>query len=457
MAEYTRRALLIRAVFSSAGAGSIALLPACGAGSTATSGSSAGTASVLAAVTTSASVATTSSLSAVSSSTTTAVTSAAATSAGSATTTSATVAAATSAPSQAAGNVTLHLYVGGDTNIQDLWNNTLLAGWNKANPNSQVQLIFSEHGAGDQASYDKLAAAQQAKKPTDIDLFEGDTRLQQGGEAGLFEKMDAAKVPNIAKTDPKVVSQYGSFGVPYRASSVVLAYNSAFVKDPPKTLDDIYTWIKANKGKFTYNPPDTGGSGGHFVMATLKKFIPADQLATFQTGYDAKLETSWDQGFALLKSLGSDVENNGFYPKGNVPVLQELGKQTIYVAPVWSDQGLTYLAQKLLPATVKLSTIDPPFSGGAAYLGVPTGSQHKDQAYQFINWVLEPVQQTAIINKVNGYPGLEWQYMPADVRAKFVDLAKAYDTFGFSSKFSSDVNKSWYEKVAGTPPPGPAA
>jgi putative spermidine/putrescine transport system substrate-binding protein len=406
-------------------------LAACGAGSAATTGSSAGTASVLSAST------------------------AAAAKSAAATTTAAAAAAATSAPAKAGGNVTLHLYVGGDTNIQDLWNNSLLAAWNKANPNTQVQLIFSEHGTGDQASYDKLAAAQQAKKPTDVDLFEGDTLLQQGGEAGLFEKMDASKVPNITKTDPKVVSQYSSFGVPYRASSVVLAYNSAFVTDPPKTLDDIYTWIKANKGKFTYNPPDTGGSGQHFVMATLKKFIPADQLSTFQTGYDAKLESSWDQGFALLKSLGADMENNGFYPKGNVPILQELGKQTIYVAPVWSDQGLTYLAQKLLPATVKLSTIDPPFSGGAAYLGVPTGSEHKDQAYQLINWVLEPAQQTVIINKVNGYPGLEWQYMPADVQAKFADLAKAYDTFGFSSKFSSDLNKAWYEKVAGTPPPAP--
>jgi putative spermidine/putrescine transport system substrate-binding protein len=437
------------------------VLAACGAGSATSTGTSAGTTNALTAASTvssaapsvpaTASSATTSATAAASTTTSANVASAATTS------TTAAAAAASSAPAKAGGNVTLHLYVGGDTNIQDLWNNGLLPTWNKANPTMAVQLIFSEHGTGDQASYDKLAAAQQAKKPTDIDLFEGDTRLQQGGEAGLFEKMDAGKVPNIAKTDPNVVKQYSSFGVPYRASSVVLAYNSQFVKDPPTTLDGIYAWIKANKGKFAYNPPDTGGSGQHFVVATLKKFIPTDQLATFQTGYDAKLESSWDQGFALLKSLGPFMENNGFYPKGNVPILQELGKQTIYVAPVWSDQGLTYLAQKLLPATVKLSTIDPPFSGGAAYLGVPTGSEHKDQAYQFINWVLEPAQQTVIINKVNGYPGLEWQYMPADVQAKFADLAKAYDTFGFSSKFSSDLNKAWYEKVAGTPPPAPAS
>ena len=437
----TRRAVL-RTIGALAGGSALAaLLAACGGGGTAATAS--GSASTT--------VAPSSSASATSSAAPTASAAASATTTTTASASAATTAAA-SAP-KATGPVTLNFYSGGDTNIHDLWNSDLIPLFVKANPTIKVNLIFSEHGTNDQATYDKLAGAKQAGKPTDVDLFEGDTLLQQGGAAGIFEKMDASKVPNVSKTDPNVVNQYGGYGVPYRASSVVLAYNSQFVKEPPKTLDDIYTWIKANKGRFAYNPPDTGGSGDHFVAATLKKFIPPDQLKTFQTGYDASIESSWDQGWQLLKSLGPYLLQGGFYPKGNVPVLQELGKQTIYVAPVWSDQGLSYLAQKLLPDTVKLEAIAPPFSGGASYLGVPTGSQHQDAAYQFINWVLEPAQQSVIIDKINGYPGLEWQYMPQDVQQKFAALAKSYDTFGFSSKFESDVQQQWYEKVAGTPPP----
>lgn len=448
--RWTRRVVLGRALCGTAGAASVALLAACGAGgSAATSASSAVATTVPAASTVSSAVATTAT-SAKAAATTASSATAPVTSAQAATST--TIAAA-SAPKQLTGNVTLNFYSNGDTNIHDLWNTDLLPLWNKANTSMSIKLIFSEHGTNNQAIYDKLAGAKAAGKPTDVDLFEGDTLLGQGGAAGIFTKLDATKVPSIAKTDPNVVAQEGGFGVPYRASSVVLAYNSQYVKDPPKTLDDLYTWVKANKGKFTYNPPDTGGSGGNFVTATLKKFIPQDQLKTFQTGYDPKLESAWDQGFSLLKSLSPYMLNNGFYPKGNVPVLQELGKQTIYVAPVWSDMGLSYLAQKLLPANIKLETIDPPFTGGAAYLGVPSGSQHQDQAFQFLNWVLDPAQQNVIITKLNGYPGLEWKYMPADVQQKFADLAKNYDTFGFSSKFGSDMNKLWYEKVAGTPPP----
>ena len=71
----------------------------------------------------------------------------------------------------------------------------------------------------------------------------------------------------------------------------------------------------------------------------------------------------------------------------------------------------------------------------------------------FFNWLLTGDPQTVVVNQMNGYPGLAWKYMPDAVQTKFASLAKSYDTFSFSSKFSSDVNKQWYEKVAGTPPP----
>ncbi|MCL4508424.1 MAG: extracellular solute-binding protein [Chloroflexi bacterium] len=428
MSRLSRRRLLTRSASGLFGVGAVALLAACGAGASSAVPATTSSSQAAASTAPSSSAASTSTASAARS-----------------------TAAATSAA--AGGKVQLHFYSSGDVNIQQLWNNDLLPIWNKQHPNAPIQLIFSEHGATDQAVIDKLAGAKAAGKPTDIDLFEGGNNLRTYGEKGIFVKLTTADVPDLSKTPPDVVAEIGSYGVPYRASSVVLAYNSAFVKDPPTTLDGVYAWVKANKGKFTYNPPDTGGSGGDFVQATLEKFIPKADLKTFETSYDPSLEKEWDPGFALLKSLGPYVLNGGFYPKGNVPVLQELGKQTVYVAPVWSDMGLSYLAQKLLPDTVKLEQITPPFSGGAAYLGVPTGSQHQDWSFKFLQWVLQPDQQTVIIDKINGYPGLEWKYMPGTVRQKFAALAKSYDTFSFSSKFSSDVNKLWYEKVAGTPSP----
>ena len=98
--------------------------------------------------------------------------------------------------------------------------------------------------------------------------------------------------------------------------------------------------------------------------------------------------------------------------------------------------------------------MDPPFAGSAAYLGIPSDSKNKDVLYEFLNWLLTPEPQSLIVDQINGYPGLDWKYMPAEVQQKYADVAKAY-SFEFSPQFNNDRNKLWYEKVAGTPPPTP--
>src|SRR5439155_21991283 len=87
---------------------------------------------------------------------------------------------------------------------------------------------------------------------------------------------------------------------------------------------------------------------------------------------------------------------NRFYRQGNIPVLQTRGKGSISMAPVWSDQSLSYLAQKLLPPEVKLLQIGPPFAGSAAYLGIPSDSKNKGVLYEMLNWLLPPGPQHII-------------------------------------------------------------
>jgi putative spermidine/putrescine transport system substrate-binding protein len=371
-----------------------------------------------------------------------------------ATTAAAPAAQATAAPTTApaaAASGDINLYVGGDVNIRDLWQKQLLPAYKKIKPDVNLNLIFDEHALAEQSVFDKLAAAKQAGAVSGVDLWEA-SRIPQAGDAGLMQKVTSKEVANLDKVPKDSYDRYGGYGVPYRASSVILAYNTSMVKDPPQTLDDLISWVKSNDGQFTYNPPDKGGSGGNFVTRVLELGIPQDQLTFFQTQYDDSKESMWDQGWHTLKDLHPHIFQNGFYPQGNVPVLQTLGKESIAMAPVWSDQSLSYLAQKLLPSTVQLTQIDPPFAGSAAYLGIPADSKFKDQLYEFLNWLLTPDPQQIIVDQINGYPGLDWKYMPDETQKKYADIAKAY-SFSFSPKFETDRNKQWYEKVAGTPPP----
>jgi putative spermidine/putrescine transport system substrate-binding protein len=369
------------------------------------------------------------------------------------TTAAAAAAAPTAAPAStgAASTGDINLYVGGDVNIRDLWQNQLLPAYAKVKPDVKFQLVFDEHALSEQAVFDRLAAAKQAGQPSGVDLWEA-SRLPQAGAAGMMQKVSSNEIPNLDKVPKDSFDRFQGFGVPYRASSVILAYNSSDVSDPPKTLDDLISWIKDNDGKFTYNPPDKGGSGGAFVTRVLETGIPQNELTFFQTQYDESKEGEWEQGWQILQSLHPHIFNSGFYPAGNVPVLQTLGKGSISMAPVWSDQSLSYLSQKLLPPEVKLLQIDPPFAGSAAYLGIPADGQHKQELYDMLNWLLTPDPQNVIVQQINGYPGVDWKYMPADVQQKYADVAKAY-SFDLSPQFQTDRNKLWYEKVAGTPPP----
>ncbi|HVC34372.1 MAG TPA: polyamine ABC transporter substrate-binding protein [Chloroflexota bacterium] len=448
MSRVSRRHFLQQSTFAAIGVGTATLIAACSGGAS----TAAPTTAPVAAPTTAATKAAPTTAAAP----TAAPTTAAATAATPAPAPTTASAAATVAPAataaKASGPVTVNYYLSGDVNIRDLWSKSLIPAYQKVQPNVTIAMTFSEHGAGDQTTFDRLAAAKQAGKPSGVDLWETGNYLQQGGQAGLIEKLTDTEIPNLAKVSPTVLGQYNSYGVPYRGSSVVLAYNSKVVTTAPQTLDDVLAWVKANPGQFTYNPPDQGGSGQAFVTRVLMMGMPDSDLNLFQTGYDQSKESEWDKGWTTLKDLAPSIYNKGFYPKGNVPVLQTLGKGSINMAPVWSDQGLSYLAQNLLPPEVKLEQISPPFSGGGAFVGVVADSVQKDAAYAYLNWVLTPDPQTIIINTIDGYPGLDWKYMPPDVQAKFAAVAKDY-SFGFSAKFDTDLNQQWYEKVAGTPMP----
>jgi putative spermidine/putrescine transport system substrate-binding protein len=348
-----------------------------------------------------------------------------------------------------AGSKTVKVFISGDTNIQNLWEKDLAPAFEKANPGYKVQVQIDLHGEHDSQTLAKLTSSVEQKKDADFDLVDGGFVAKASG-ANLLEKVDASSVHALADIPADVVKAGGQGGIPYRGSSVLLAYDTKTVQTPPKTLDDLLAWIKANPGKFTYNSPKSGGSGASFVATVLDKYVPADARQKMTVAYEKDLESTWDKGWEELRGLNQYVFQKGVYPNGNKQTLELLASGQISMAPVWSDQFITGSANGTIPASVKVTQIsNPSFTGGAAYLGIPVNAANKDAALKLANFVLAPEQQAEIVKEISGYPAITIDKLPADVKDKFKDADTNNLRKGYFDQISKDMNNLWDQKVPG--------
>lgn len=345
----------------------------------------------------------------------------------------------------ATGTTEISLYTGGSLNVKELWE-TLIKDFEAKNDHVKVKLVYLPAGTGGASTLDRLIAAKKSgQTDTDIDLYEGSLDdITKGVGEKLWETVDAAKVPNLKNVDETYLKQVNNQAIPYRASSVVLAYNSAKVATPPKTADELYTWIRQHPGKFAYNDPSTGGSGSSFVNTVIYNFLPPEAM----NSDDPANMKKWDQGFSLLKELGPSMYQKGVYPKKNQGTLDILASGEVDMVPAWSDMALEQLAKGLLSDTVKLTQIDPAFTGGPSYLMVPSLSSKKEATQEFLNYILTPEAQTVVINKMYGYPGIKWNLMPTELQEKFNSVSSGYRSFN-SGELQQEIYKRWQSEVAG--------
>lgn len=343
----------------------------------------------------------------------------------------------------------LTVFISGGSNIQDLWAKSLIPAFTKANPGYTIKVTLDLHGEHDTQTMAKLTSATQQKKDPGFDLVDAGF-VTQAAKAGLLTPVSATKIPNLKDVPASTVTAGGTGGIPYRGSSVLLAYNSSKVTNPPKTTDDLLAWIKAHPGKFTYNTPSTGGSGQSFVTTVLDKYVPPADREKMVTGYVKDLESDWNPGFKELASLNPYVYQKGLYPNGNVATIDLLGSGQIYMTPIWSDMLLSGIKSGQLPATTKYTQITgPSLTGGAAYLGIPKTSTHQEGALKLANWLLTPPAQQLMVTTVAGYPVIKLDLLPPTVQATFKGTGSGNFRLTYFAAMTQDLNNLWAQKVPG--------
>lgn len=365
-------------------------------------------------------------------------------------TTVATLSLGVAAPSSQAAVQTIRLYVSADTNILDLWEKTLIPAFTKEYPQYDVKVTFDRNGANDAQTLAKITAAVATKRDPGIDLIDGGITTTLG-TSGLLFPLYSGLIPNL-KLVPKVLVTNGKGGIPYRASTVLMAYNSKNVKTPPKTVADVLAWIKANPGKFTYNAPAGGGSGGSFVTTVLDSQLTASETLKLQTAADKETQVKWAKGWEILRGLNKyTYGQNGTYPTNNAGTLDLLAKGLVDLAPVWSDQIASALKAGTMPKDIKYYSISgPSLNGGPAFLGVPATGANRSAARYLVNWVLSPAAQSLIVaGSMNGLPVIPVSKLDAVVAANISSIDITSLRPGYISANGNDMKAAWANEVPG--------
>lgn len=344
-------------------------------------------------------------------------------------------------------NKKLTVWISADVNIKDLWEKTLIPAFVKKNPSYSVSIVHDVHGSRDAQTVAKLTAATIQKKDPGFDLWDGGQSYVLG-QSGLLTRANTKLLRNLKHVSPTTL-RAGAGAIPYRGSSVLLAYNPAKVSAPPRSVDDLITWIRNNPGQFAYNTPGTGGSGDSFVMTVLARYASAAAQAKLTQERDVALYTEWNRGFDVLGELHDKMFSKGTYPNGNAAVLALLSSGQISMAPVWSDQFATGQRNGTIPANFRaLQLSTPGFTGGAAYMGIPRGTPRQKGARVLANWVLGKEAQELIVNAINGYPVRNLAKMDPAVVDKFKEANIDNLRAPYIATVVADMRQQWTAKVA---------
>jgi putative spermidine/putrescine transport system substrate-binding protein len=313
------------------------------------------------------------------------------------------------------GEKFINLYSSGSDNVRIVWE-AVIAAFAKTNPGFTVKQQYVASGTGGQTSELKLIAAWQAKqKEIDVDIMadigENEVaRVQKEASLEALFKLDPKKIPNWANVAARSVIAPDRT-MAFRGTAVFIAYNSDKVPTPPKTEKELHAWIKANPGKFAYNDPGTGGAGSSFVTTTIYNLMPVEAL----TSSDEKWMAQWDAGLAVLKDLHPflyKASGKVQYTVKNQGSLDLLADGSIWMCPAWADMTLDQKSRKLLPASIKLTNIEPSLTGNLTMVAIPSASTKAALSQKFLNYIASAEAQDIFVRVMKAIPVIDTAKLP---------------------------------------------
>ncbi len=310
----------------------------------------------------------------------------------------------------------------------------IIENYKKANPD-KVKEIKLQRGPAPETPA-KIKAQQDAGR-ADINL------ILTGQDAGsvlaankqlieLFPKYDKM-FPRDELTDAGKVLQDSGGGalmpVVGNAGGPVFIYNPKKVQKPPKTVEELLAWAKANPNRFLYARPANSGPG-RSIMCGLP-YILGDKAPMDP-------EKGWDKAWAFMKELGKSME---YYPTGTLFTLREFAQDQRWMIAGIMEWDMKPRAEGVIPPDAKITVLDnTTFVIDGHYWGIPKGvPQNEVDVILDLMKFMRRVDQQVLTWKAFIGPVIKaatFDKAPADIR----DLVKEhwrpeYDQIGPGKKY----------------------
>jgi putative spermidine/putrescine transport system substrate-binding protein len=313
----------------------------------------------------------------------------------------------------------------------------VVEGFKAKYPDYVGDVQFIEASTGETVT--KLKAEQQAGTPYTTFVVTGYDALSAGIDSDVYvnipkEYPDRLKssLANLSEDAKVQMDAGGGYGIPHLLSigGPMFTFWPDKVPNPPKNLDDLLAFAKANPGKFSYPHPSNSGAGYAWLQGipyllgeenpgdptTWTKVWPylkeLDKYIDYYTPGSSLLYREFNEGSRWLITTAVGYETNQRVMGAMVPEAKQLFMDKLhwvtdanfYAIPKGLDPqdvelGMLFIEYSLSPEIQPLM-----FDGGFMYPGpVITGITLAD-APQASQDTLNAVITQDLINGINNYP-----------------------------------------------------
>lgn len=315
--------------------------------------------------------------------------------------------------------------------------------WVKETYGVDVDVRVLSTGGGDASFFQMLTAYEEANpgggKTFSIDVvrtaptIELMTQVEKGWFLSLLPDHQAL-LPAMAGVNRPGLDIFTYerkvWAVPVYQPTTSMFYNAEKVPNPPKSLDALRDWIKANPRRFTYEDPRTGtgiGSGSLFLISVMRHYG------------DVNEPNSWSRAWAYLKEIQPHV-----YPQPTTGelMLELLRRGEVYLMPFWNDWGLFAKKDLNIPFMQNYFLQDGhPLRNTP--LAVPRSAAHPIGALLFINHALTDAMQRDIASSMRQIPSSlaqgVWQGLPQDTFGFDLETIKRSTFAAFNSRVNMEA------------------